>query len=276
MLNLAEKRGDCVALIDHLDNTDRSIDPSNEGSVFKAISDSTDSYANGDFGAMFTPWATYNRTTSDTDPDDSNKRVKAKLRAPASFAYLTALADSIKTNANWLAIAGAARGGVLNLADGGMDVAIPNGVADKVQPRNSNSIMKIAVNAITNIKPYGMTIWGNRTLKPVEDGLVATSFLNIRNLISDIKKTCYRAARKATFEQDTDILWVNFKSEIAKLLERMKSGYGISGYKIVRDTDHEKAAEKATLCAKIVIYPTYAVEDFYITVVLQDDEVSVN
>jgi hypothetical protein len=275
MLALAEKRGDCVALIDHLDNPKRSINPNSGDSVYSALQTGKSGYKNGDFGAMFTPWATYNRTTSDYTEDEDSVRTTIKvkaLRAPASFAYLMSLADSIKTNANWLAIAGAARGGVLNLADGGMDVVIPNGVADAMQPRKE----AIAINAITNIKPYGMTIWGNRTMKPITDNLVATDFLNIRNLISDIKKTCYRTARKATFEQDTDILWVNFKSEIAKLLERMKSGYGISGYKIVRDYDHAMAAEKATLCAKIIIYPTYAVEDFYITVVLQDDEVSVN
>ena len=276
MLGLADNRGDCVALIDHLDNTARPINPSNVDSVFHAVSNSTLFDTKGDFGAMFTPWATYNRVTADTDPKNANKKVKAAFRAPGSFAYLASLADSIKTNANWLAVAGAARGGVVNLAEGGMDVVIPNGVADKLQPREPEDAMKIAINAITNIRPYGLTIWGNRTLKPVEDGLVATSFLNVRNLISDIKKTCYRVARKVTFEQDTDILWVNFKSDIAKLLDRMKSGYGISGYKIVRDNDRAEATKKATLCAKIIIYPTYAVEDFYITVVLQDDEVSVN
>ncbi len=276
MLGLAENRGDCVALIDHLDNTARTIDPASSDSVFKTVSTSTLFDTKGDFGAMFTPWATYNRVTADTDPEDDTKKVKVAFRAPGSFAYLAALADSIKTNANWLAVAGAARGGVVNLAEGGMDVIIPNGVADKLQPRNPEDDMNIAINAITNIKPYGLTIWGNRTLKPIEDGLVATSFLNVRNLISDIKKTCYRVARKVTFEQDTDILWVNFKSDIAKLLDRMKSGYGISGYKIVRDNDRPEATDKATLCAKIIIYPTYAVEDFYITVVLQDNEVSVD
>jgi phage tail sheath protein FI len=152
-----------------------------------------------------------------------------------------------------------------------MTTVIPNSVADAMQPRNN----AVTVNAITNIAPYGYTIWGNRTLKPVEENLVATNFLNIRNLISDIKKTCYRVARKTTFEQNTDILWINFSSEIGKLLDRMKTGFGISGYKIVKDVEHEKAAEKATLCAKIIIYPTYAVEDFYITVVLKDDEVVV-
>lgn len=272
MLTLAATRGDCVALIDHVDNPKRSIDPNSVDSVFGALND-VGSTVDSDFGSMFTPWITYNRITSDIISDGGKeKRVSPSFRAPGSFAYLTSLADSIKTNANWMAIAGVARGGVLNIADNGMDVIIPNGVADAMQPRSG----KVAVNAITNINPYGMTIWGNRTLKKNGDNLVATSFLNVRNLISDIKKTCYKAARKATFEQDTDILWVNFKSDISKLLERMKSGYGISGYKIVRDNNHEKASENATLCAKIIIYPTYAVEDFYITVVLQDDEVSVN
>jgi hypothetical protein len=223
---------------------------------------------------MFTPWATYNRTTDDgTEETQDGAKVAfshTSFRAPASFAYLTALADSIKTNANWLAVAGATRGGVLNLAAGGMDTNIPNGVADAMQPRDA-----IAINAITKIAPYGNTIWGNRTLKKNVDNLVATSFLNIRNLVSDVKKTCYRTARAMTFEQDTDVLWINFKAEISKLLNRMVTGYGISGYKILRDTTHARAAEKATICAKVVLYPTYAVEDFYITIVLKDDEVTV-
>jgi phage tail sheath protein FI len=180
------------------------------------------------------------------------------------------LADSIKTNANWLAIAGVTRGGVMNLSSGGMDTTISNGAADKMQPRDN-----ISINAITNIKPYGYTIWGNRTLKKNAKNLVATSFLNIRNLVSDVKKTCYDTARSMTFEQDTDILWINFKAEISKLLNRMVTGYGISGYKILRDTSHKKAVEKGTICAKVILFPTYAVEDFYITIVLKDDEVTV-
>ena len=288
MLNFAETRGDCVALIDHTDYLDRELNPTKDGSLFKSVNDSRGLFADsGEYGAMFTPWSTYNRITSDyevatykkyegTSMEKEEIRDVAltsttQLRAPGSFAYLMSLADSIKTNANWMAVAGVTRGKVRNLASDGMTTVIPNGVADAMQPRKN----AVTINAITNISPYGYTIWGNRTLKPVEKNLVATNFLNIRNLISDIKKTCYRVARKTTFEQNTDILWINFSSEIGKLLDRMKTGFGISGYKIVKDTEHEKAAEKATLCAKIIIYPTYAVEDFYITVVLKDDEVVV-
>jgi hypothetical protein len=271
MIDLAVKRGDCVAFIDHTDHSDRDDNIDHKSSVYATVSDDQVFRANGEFATMFTPWASYNRVT--VDRDDEGAIIKSSsVRMPGSYAYFTALGDSIRTNANWLAIAGSARGVVLNLASNGMTTNIPNGAADSMQPRDG-----VAVNAITNIKPYGYTIWGNRTLKNngEKGNLTATSFLNVRNLISDVKKVAYKVARQLTFEQNNDILWVNFKALIAPTLDRMLSGYGISGYKIVRDTEHEKATEKATVCAKIILYPVYAVEDFYITIVLKDDEISV-
>ena len=274
MLNLAKTRGDCVAIIDHTDNPDRESNIDRPGSIYSVVrTDVTfdggeDSL--GAYGAMFTPWAWYNRTTSDKD-GDKLITTHTSVKMSGGYAYLAALADSIKTNAPWLAVAGSVRGVVRNLAQNGMTTYISNGAADAMQPRNDG----VSVNAITNIRPYGYTIWGNRTLRRNGENLVATSFLNIRNLVSDVKKVCYRAARKLTFEQNNDVLWVNFKAEIAPTLDRMVSGYGLSGYKLIRDTAHEKAAEKATLCAKIFLYPVYPVEDFYVTILLQDDEVSV-
>lgn len=275
MLDLCAKRGDCVALIDHTNNPTREDDIDTQGSLYYSVSNKINGYGstftdNGEFGAMFTPYCKFVRST--VDKDDKGTIPSDTVYLPASVAYLLSLADSIKTNANWLAVAGSARGVVPNLAPGGVTVNIPNGAADKMQPTNA-----IAVNAITNIKPYGWTIWGNRTLKDnsSKHGLIASSFLNIRNLVSDIKKTCYTAARILTFEQNNDILWVNFKSYITKTLDKMKTGYGISNYKIVRDMEHEKAQEKATLCAKVILYPVYAVENFYITIVLKDDEITV-
>ena len=273
MLDLAKQRGDCVAIIDHTDNTDRSDNIDHADSLYNTVKNDANTFnENGEYGTMFTPWAEYNRSTVDMIDSITMDEACGPTRLPASFAYFMALGDSIKTNANWLAIAGSARGIVPNLTPDGMTTNIPNGAADAMQERDA-----ITINPITNIKPYGWTIWGNRTLKnnAPNGNLVATSFLNIRNLISDVKKTVYRVARKLTFEQNNDVLWVNFKGLIAPTLDRMVSGYGISGYKILRDTTHEKASEKATLCAKVILYPVYAVEDFYITIVLKDDEVSV-
>ena len=254
MCDIAEGRGDCVALIDHTDNIDRPINTTDNNSVYSCIKETPIACS---YAAMFTPWCTYGVGNGPT-------------RMPASFAYLTALSKSIRNaNPSWLAIAGSARGKVTGLSDGGITTPIPNSIADAMQPRDG-----VSINAITNIKPYGPVLWGNRTLA-TNNNLVATSLLSIRNLVSDIKKVAYMTARKLTFEQNSDILWVNFKGSIAPTLDRMVSGYGISGYKIVRDTTHAKANEKATLCAKIIIYPIFAVEDFYITVTLKDDEVSV-
>lgn len=278
MLDLAERRGDCVALLDHTDNVYRHIeDPK---SLYNSIISQNFYSKNGDFGAMFTPWATYNRTTEDKDlvngeyvSVEGNSDV---VRMPGSYAYLRCLADSIKTNASWLAVAGASRGVVPGLASGGMTTNITNGLADKMQPNGKDgNTSKVAINAITDIKPYGYTIWGNRTLKPIGDGCTATSFLNIRNLVSDVKKICYSTARALTFEQNNDVLWVNFKSKISPTLERMLSGAGISGYKFVRDAAREAELGKAVLCAKIILFPTYAVEEFHIDIVLRDDDVTV-
>lgn len=274
MINLAETRGDCVAFIDHTDNPYRNQNIDQSDSLYYAVKNDLVTFQNdGEFATMFTPWAQYNRVTTDNDKNYSeSSKYEPQVRMPGSYAYFLSLADSIKVNPNWLAIAGVARGLVQNLSSGGMTTNIPNGAADAMEPRDG-----IAINPITNIKPYGYTIWGNRTLKNngAAGNLTATSFLNIRNLVSDIKKEVYRTSRKLTFEQNNDVLWVNFKSEIAPLLDRMLHGYGISSYKLQLDTKHPRYGEKATLCVKIIISPIEPVEDFYVSIVMQDDNTDI-
>lgn len=273
MLNLAYERGDCVAFIDHTDDPDRNQNIDQRGSLYNTVENDIIWNTHGEFGTMFTPWATYNRTTTDLRNNQTPSSYIATVRMPASFAYFQGLADSITINPNWLAIAGVARGLVQNLSSGGMTTIIPNGAADKMEPRDG-----IAINPITNIRPYGYTIWGNRTLKnnATEGNLTATSFLNIRNLVSDIKKRVYRTARKLTFEQNNDVLWVNFKAEMTPLLDQMLHGYGISSYSMAQDTTHPRYNERATLCVRITISPIEPVEDFYVTVVMTDDEATVS
>lgn len=270
MLNLCQERGDCVAFIDHTDNPYRNQNIDQPGSLYYAIKNDLTFQTSGEFATMFTPWATYIRNTTDLDEQMRKaKNYDASVRMPGSFAYFLSLGDSLTVNPNWLAVAGVARGLVQNLASGGMTTNIPNGTADKMSPRDA-----ISINPITNIKPYGYTIWGNRTLKnnSTEGNLTATSFLNVRNLVSDIKKEVYRTARRLTFEQNSDILWINFKAELTPLLDKMLHGYGISSYKLQLDTTHPKYNEKATLCVKIIISPIEPVEDFYVSIIMQDDQ----
>ena len=96
-------------------------------------------------------------------------------------------------------------------------------------------------------------------------------------MISDIKKLAYSTAKALMFEQDSDTLWLNFKSGVSPLLEQLKSGNGISNYKIIRGTtkDNGKALTRGELAAVIKIFPKYAIEYFEITVVIADEDVSV-
>ena len=142
--------------------------------------------------------------------------------------------------------------------------------ADSYQERDA----AININAITNVYPYGQCIMGNRTLNDNKEskGLIASSFLNLRNLVCDVKAKVREAAQTCLFEQNTDILWVNFKAQITPLLDRMVTGQGIKSYKIVK----MPSKVKARLTAQIVLTPIYAIEDVYVTIVLTDDEAEIS
>lgn len=251
-------RCDCVALIDHTDNPNRDLTGSK--SVYKKISELSNNSL--DYAAMFTPWGQFSLTNYYNFDDSEGYNL------PGSFAYLSCLAKSIQTYPNWFAIAGVSRGIVPNLIAPHLNSKLTNSIAESYQPESG-----ISINAITNIKPYGQCIWGNRTLydNPENRTLSAVAFLNTRNMISDIKKQLYVAAKSLMFEQNTDVLWINFKSLITPLLDQLLSGQGISGYKILK----QQTSQKEKLSAVVRIYPIYAVESFDIVVELSDEELTV-
>ena len=274
MMKLAADRGDAVALVDAVCEKSRTLNPKNEQSLYYKLQ--SEGISNGSFGTMMFPWVNVNLLNT-----YGKNQIEPKTTAlmPASFAYLKCLATSLKQgNPNWLSIAGVTRGLVSNLVSDNpieTDKPVTNAIADYYQGTQPDGVavddFKYAINAITNIKPYGYCIWGNRTLAMNVDGQKATNYLNIRNLVSDIKKVCYTSARRLMFEQNDDILWTKFLSYITPTLDKMNSGSGVSGYKVIKlATD-----EHAKLAAKIIIFPVYAVENFEITVELKDEEITV-
>lgn len=268
MLNTAAVRNDAVALIDHENDGGKDLSPKSGNSIYSKCNTYFKSASNPEFGAMFTPWGEY-RIITNTIPNQI---------LPASFGYLLCLANAIKTSPNWLAMAGVTRGVVPNLVRLATAKTLTNVIAEDYQPKVGTDNV-ISLNAITNIKPYGLTIWGNRTLLPVDyKGTVATNFLNTRNMISDVKKTAYNTAKSLMFEQDSDTLWLRFKSGISPLLEQLKNGYGISDYKIIRGTTRYLGGQlnRGELAAVIRLFPVNAVEYFEITVHIADQDVAVS
>lgn len=250
-------RGDAIVLLDHAP----TLTTKNEVESF--FTDDIGTSGKLKFGAGFTPWIHF----KSADLGDT-------LEMPATFAYLLAFAQSVQINPSWLAVAGASRGRVPGLAEPFVSIKYGEIEANALQTREQG---KITINPICNINPFGYVVWGNRTLNPVglgttqQNDLVATNFLNIRNIVASIKKTLFVASRGLTFEQNSDVLWINFKSGITPLLDQMVSGNGIADYRLIK----KKADKKATLKAIIRIVPIEAVEDFDLTIEIADSTESV-
>lgn len=262
ILTIAANRGDAIALIDHTPNNSRSLAASNNQSVYSSVvsaCQSTRVNTLGEsiysYGAMYTPYGIFDVSA-----------VNTSVQLPGSYAYLLSLAVSVQNNPNWYAVAGVTRGSVPNILS--LSQNITNAIAESYTPDDD-----ISINPITNIRPYGLVIWGNRTLKnnAKAGALSATSFLNIRQLVSDIKRTIFVAAKTLTFEQNNDVLWINFKSYIVPKLEEMLQGNGITGYTLKRVASNEAATLKATVTLECV----EAVENFDITVALTDSEITI-
>jgi hypothetical protein len=107
---------------------------------------------------------------------------------------------------------------------------------------------------------------------PVNGDLVASHFLNIRQLCTTLKKQLYVTCRRFTFDPNSDTLWINFVNAISPLLDRMKANQGIEDYRIIKVATNQKA----TLKAKIRIVPIEAVEDFVIDLFLEDSITGAN
>lgn len=205
------------------------------------------------YGAAFGPWVLYEGETT---------------ALPASVDYLLCFATHTERYPDWFAMAGSVRGVApqsisyvkSNLGDAAVSILQARAVSSAISADHK------ATNPICNIRPYGYIVWGNRTLYPLGKGLVASSFLNIRHIAIDIKKKLYRVGRQFTFEPNSEVLWINFQNAVKPLLEEMRTGQGISGYKFIR----EAATGRATLKAKLQIVPIEAVEDFDLTVELTD------
>lgn len=265
-------RGEAIVLLDHTNNYTRALIGS--GSLFEylnADASDTSSFRNKlqttqkdyskllSFAACFTPWCEYSLSA-------------IEHAMPASFAYMKCLAVSTRTYGSQYAVSGVARGLVKDITNVLTNDILTNNIANTYQ-KDPESGVGISINAITMIQPYGFAIWGNRTMYDIETskGATATSYLNLRSMVCTIKKIIYTAARRYMFEQNSDILWCNFRSMITPELDRLQSGEGISKYTIMKGAN----SGKTKLYCNITIWPVYAVEKFDVTIQLEDEDASI-
>lgn len=215
----------------------------------------------GKYSAVFTPSVTY---TNNLKTDFFNNS-----HFPASFHYLACFAKSVFADnyKEWFAVAGFTRGlSTYNIDSTAFklgDIAV-----QALEPRYlvDGTPVNVACNVIVHNRG-SYYIWGNRTAHALlKTELVASHFLNIRQLCITLKKFIYNLCRNFTFDPNSDILWSNFVTALTPLLEQMKANQGIRDYLIEKvPTDL-----KGVLSARVRIVPIEAVEDFEIEVALED------
>ena len=213
---------------------------------------------------MTVPSVIYKMTESEAF--DKNKKF------PGAFHYLACFISSINSGfAEWYAAAGYTRGTASYVIDKAT-VKLGEVAINTLEPRTFVAgSPKFACNVITNFRGV-YYLWGNRTALQLESEssskeLVASHFLNIRQLCTTIKKQLQVACRRFTFDPSSDTLWFNFVNAIKPTLETMKADQGIRDYKILKVADN---TQKAAFKAKIRIIPIEAVEDFDLEVALED------
>lgn len=284
MIRLAATREDAVAFIDHTNNPNRSIYATDTYSVITRVRDefSNITTETGSYGTMFTPWYTCTHAAV-SGGSANNYGINENIsQMPGSLAFLSALAQQLKNYNPWLAVSGVSRGPVPYCAGLHTNFTLTNNVADSYQiiPGDVENLgsASISINPITYIRNYGYCIWGNRTLRNNSNGTKATSFLNIRDTVSDIKKRLYEASQSLLFEQNTDVLWLSFKNLVTPLLETMVSNYILSDYSIVKynvDPETGQTVPSYKILAAIRIVPINSVEVFELQVQLENSEVTV-
>lgn len=251
MMDCAATRGDALAIIDMAQGVDKDSYLSIVDSAFPTT------YVNGEdrnkYATMIAP--SVKVTLSST---------KTKEWMPASYAYLYALASSVKDNPIWYAISGVVRGVISNFND--VEFVVDERISKEWQSETS-----ISINPIQNVRPYGYCIFGNRTLYRNLEGLKDSSFTNIRVLVNEAKKITLKAINRLMFESNDNVLWNNFKALVEPTLQQMKTNRGITDYKITR----LQTSKKATVEGIIKIMPVEAVENFDITFSLEDSTVTV-
>ena len=291
-LDVQNGRGDAIALIDHFEIDERPL--IGAGSVFDKVNkDRAEGGLQGEaylsYGAMFTPYAEYDLARNYV----VDGGLLETMRLPASFAYLICLAKQLNgILPTYEAIAGVSKGTVTNIVFDQTTnryklctkKVLTNYIANQynapmgageTDPISLDTDTPISINGLTQINPYGIIIWGDRTLKPKDKllGVKATGVLPIRAMVCDIKKQMYQTARRYMYAANNDALWINFRNGVSGLLNQMQSGYGIKKYTLTKDMEKSK---KNALYVNCSIVPVYPVDKFDITIEITDDDVEVN
>jgi phage tail sheath protein FI len=258
LLNVCEDRADALAVLDiaggytpkHETNT---LEKNRVGSVTDAVNNLKTFAVNSSYGCMFYPFVKVRDNLND-----------ASLYVPPSVVALGTFSSSQRKSAVWFAPAGFTRGG-LSEGSAGLPVL---GVRQRLTSAERDKLYDANINPIASFPAEGIVIFGQKTLQVTTSAL---DRINVRRLLIHVKKEVSRIASRMLFEQNVQQTWDRFTGEVTPFLEGVKSGLGLTDFRVVLDstTTTPDLVDRNVLYAKIFLKPARAIEfialDFIIT-----------
>lgn len=211
MASIAQKRRDCVALLDM---------PADSQSTTGAMNyRQYEMNVNTSYAALYSPDVLVFDEVSGTD----------QYIGPSGFAAAQ-ICYTERTRAIYWAPAGLNRG----KCDGGKGVRVNYGEGDR------DLLEPLQINPILDKKTQGVVIMGEYTTQTANDPL---RDLHVRLLCNNIEIAMTDAMQYKLFEPNDDYLRTVMAKEVDDYLKPIKDGRGISDYRVVSDIDRENAAD---------------------------------
>jgi len=259
MINVAESRGDCLAIIDlgnaYTPKSESTAAAESRGAnVSTAVSNMRSRGLNSSYGACYFPWVQI------SDPQTAQR-----VWVPPSVVALGAMSYGQKTQELWFAPAGFTRGG-LSEGRGGLPVTA---VSERLTSQERDDLYDANINPIAQFPAEGIVIFGQKTLQVTESAL---DRINVRRLMIYVKREISRMAATLLFDQNVQSTWDRFTGRVNPFLASIKSRLGLMDFKVVLDhtTTTPDLIDRNIMYAKIFLKPAKAVEFIAIDFVITD------
>ncbi len=229
MIEVAEDRGDCFALVDCV------VQGNTLGAAVSAISNAS---LDTNYAGVYWPWVKILDT-------DRNKPVWV----PPSVVLPRVYANSDNVAYEWFAPAGLNRGGISEAID----------IETKLQQSDRDDLYDNRINPIATFPNQGICVWGQKTLQAKPSAL---DRVNVRRLLIALKKFIASSSRYLVFENNTTETRQRFLNIVSPYLETVKSRQGLFAYRVVMDETNNTpdVIDRNQMYGQIFIQPAKAAE----------------
>lgn len=226
-VSMVEARADCFYIVDLTAQTDTIAQSTTQADAINT------SYAGG-----YYPWVRI--------VDVNTNRL---LACPPSVVLPRVYAANDKAAAEWFAVAGLNRGGIIDAVS----------VVSRLTHAERDELYENRVNPIAIFPGQGVSVWGQKTLQQLPSAL---DRINVRRLLIGLKKFIASTTRFLVFEQNTSQTRSRFLNIVSPYLEQVQQRQGLYAFRVVMDESNNTpdVIDRNILYGQIYIQPAKTAE----------------